>query len=100
MLHLVLAAGGAGGVTVVDLVLAIVGSGGVAGTAVTLFKVRSDIDTAAVSQSSTAAESMSLLMQELRTDRNEWRRRALEAEHDLAELRQPHRRRQKDPPGT
>lgn len=75
------------GITTVQVVLAALGSGGLIGAVVALLKLRPDANTAAVTQSQGAMETMAILNKQLEDERNEWRARALGAEHELAELR-------------
>jgi hypothetical protein len=94
------AAAGFGPVQLVEL---IIGCGGLITAGVAIYKVRPDVDTAAVIRSQGAVETMALLQRELEKDRDAWRVRAVGCEQELhrvqAELdacQQAHARRSRD----
>lgn len=66
--------------TLIQLVLGGFGISGILGAGVALFKLRPDVNSAAVTQSQGAMETMQTLNDELKQDRDAWRDRAIAAE--------------------
>ena len=71
---------GGNGVSVTQILLGTLTGGGLLGAIVALLKLRPDNNTAAVTQSQSAMETMATLNKQLEAERNEWRTRALECE--------------------
>ena len=69
-----------GGFSVTQILLTTLAGGGLLGAVVALLKLRPDANTAAVTQSQSAMETMATLNKQLEVERNEWRDRALKCE--------------------
>ncbi len=69
-----------GGFSVTQILLSTLAGGGLLGAVVALLKLRPDANTAAVTQSQSAMETMATLTKQLEVERNEWRDRALKCE--------------------
>jgi hypothetical protein len=68
--------------TVVQIIIGVVGTSGVIGAFVALAKLKPDVNSAAVTQSQGAIETMAILQRQLEDERNQWRERALNAEQE------------------
>lgn len=77
---------GSAGLDTVQLIIGAVGASGLGGGLVAFRKLRPDMDTAAVTQSQGAVETMAILQQQLERDRNSWRERAMHAESEARRL--------------
>lgn len=75
------------GELLVQLIIGCTGISGLIGAVVAVYKLRPDINSAAVTQSQGAMESMRMLNEQLEQDRNYWRQRAIDAERRVAEQR-------------
>lgn len=67
----------------VQIILGGLGTTGVVGAVVALYKLRPDLNSAAVTQSQGAMETMRGLNEELTQDRDYWRKRAVDAEKQV-----------------
>jgi hypothetical protein len=74
------------GTSVIQILLAALAGGGGISAAVALLKLKPENNTAAVTQSKGAMETMAILNEQLESERNEWRERALAAENKLQKL--------------
>lgn len=77
---------GGGDLSPFQLLLGLLGGGGIISAVAAFFKLKPDANSAAVTQSQGAMETMALLNRDLEDERNTWRERALKAEADLAVL--------------
>lgn len=75
-----------GGGDLFQVLLGVLGGGGILSAVAAFFKLKPDANSAAVTQSQGAMETMALLNRDLEDERNTWRARALKAEGDLVEL--------------
>jgi hypothetical protein len=82
-----LAIASANGLGATQIVEILVAGGGLVGAFVALLKLRPDANTAAVTQSQSAMETMARLNADLENERDGWRRRALDAEEGQRVLR-------------
>lgn len=65
---------------VVQILFGVLGAGGLTGAVVALYKLRPDVNSAAVTQSQGAMETMRVLNEQLESDRDYWRKRAIDSE--------------------
>lgn len=68
------------GLSFTQIILTTFAGGGLLGAIVALLKLRPDANTAAVTQSQSAMETMATLNKQLEVERNDWRLRALTCE--------------------
>lgn len=80
-----------------QILIGLIGTGGLLSAIVTFVRLRPDANMAAVTQSKGAVETMALLLRELERDRDHWKSRATACEAELAGLRVELERRQDGP---
>lgn len=88
-MHIVLSTvSGSSGFSVTQILLSTLAGGGLLGAIVALLKLRPDANTAAVTQSQSAMETMAMLVKQLEAERNDLRARAMAAEAQVDSLRE------------